>query len=59
MSEKDPIECVSDGFMHFEMHTGDAIHLKKSPQTFKLINLNRIDYFTTIRRKLGWSGKLR
>ncbi|NGX50206.1 MAG: NAD kinase [Chlamydiae bacterium] len=59
VSKNDPIECVADGFQHFEMSTGDSIQIKKSSKSFKLVNLNRIDYFSTLRTKLGWAGKLR
>jgi len=56
---KGPIEFVTDGLHHFEMKVGDQIHLRKSPKKFKLVNLKGIDYFSTLRHKLGWSGKLR
>ncbi len=56
---KGPIEFVADGLQHFEIKVGDQIHLRKSPKKFKLVNLNGIDYFSTLRHKLGWSGKLR
>lgn len=59
VSEKAPIEFVSDGLQHFEMKPKDHIILKKSQRTFNLVNLKRIDYFSTLRHKLGWSGKLR
>ncbi len=54
-----PIECVADGLYHFELKPKDTITLAKSTRTFKLVNLNRTDYFSTLRHKLGWSGKLR
>ena len=56
---QEPIEFVTDGLHHFEMKVGDQVHLRKSPKTFKLVNLKGIDYFSTLRHKLGWSGKLR
>ncbi|MCB1110173.1 MAG: NAD(+)/NADH kinase [Chlamydiia bacterium] len=56
---KEAIEFVTDGLHHFEMKAGDQVHLRKSPKTFKLVNLKGIDYFSTLRHKLGWSGKLR
>ena len=56
---KGPIEFVTDGLQHFEMKVGDQIHLRKSHKKFKLVNLKGIDYFSTLRHKLGWSGKLR
>ena len=59
VSKNQPIEFVTDGLHHFEMSSGDHVILKKSPRTFKLVHLKRIDYFSTLRHKLGWSGKLR
>lgn len=59
VSHNNPVEFVADGFEHFEMKTGDAVEIRKSSKTFKLVNLNRIDYFSTLRKKLNWAGKLR
>ena len=59
VSQKDPIEFVTDGLQHFEMTPGDFVQIKKSSKTFKLVNLMRIDYFSTLRSKLNWAGKLR
>jgi NAD+ kinase len=59
VSQKAPIEFVSDGLQHFEMNPQDHVILKRSHHTFNLVNLNRIDYFSTLRHKLGWAGKLR
>lgn len=59
LSEKDPIEIAFDGFAHFQMETGDVFRIFKSEKTFKLVSLHRHDYFSTLRCKLGWSGRLR
>jgi len=59
VSENEPIEVVADGLNRFELKTGETIKLRRSPKTFKLVNLNRIDFYSTLRTKLGWSGKLR
>ena len=59
VSENDPIEVIADGLNRFELKTGESVQLKRSPKTFKLVNLTRTDYFSTLRTKLGWSGKLR
>ena len=59
VSQKDPIEFVADGLQYFEMTPGDFVQIKKSSKTFKLVNLMRIDYFSTLRSKLNWAGKLR
>lgn len=59
LSPYDPIEVRSDGITHQEIRTGEVYHIRKSSKTFKLVNLLRRDYFSTLRTKLGWSGKLR
>lgn len=59
ISQNDPVEFVSDGFQHFKMASGDTVQLRKSSKTFNLVTLTRIDYFSILRSKLNWSGKLR
>lgn len=59
LSNYEPVEVRADGLDSFELKTGEVFHIKKSPQNFRLISLYRRDYFSTLRTKLGWSGKLR
>lgn len=59
MSEYDPIDVRGDGLDAFPMRFGETITLKRSEKTFKLVNLHRHEYFSTLRTKLGWSGKLK
>ncbi len=59
LSTYDPIEVRADGLEAFSFSTGESFKIKKSPLTFKLVNLHRHEYFSTLRTKLGWSGKLR
>jgi len=59
LSEYDPVEVRSDGLDSDQLSTGQTYRIKKSAKTFKLVNLHRHDYFSTLRTKLGWSGKLR
>jgi NAD+ kinase len=54
-----PIEVVADGLQKFELHPSHVFKFHKSSLTFKLVNLTRRDYYSTLRTKLGWSGKLR
>jgi NAD+ kinase len=54
-----PIEVIADGLLRFDLHSFEIFRFYKSNKTFKLVNLNRRDYFSTLRTKLGWSGKLR
>ncbi len=59
LSESDPVEVVADGLKTFPLSFNETFVIRKSNKTFKLINLSRRDYFSTLRTKLGWSGKLR
>lgn len=55
---KSPIEVHSDGLVHFEMNTNETFKIKKSKKEFKLVKLERHDYFSTLRSKLNWAGKI-
>ncbi len=59
LSNYDPLEIRSDGFATPSLKKGDILRVFPSKKTFKLVNLLRRDYFSTLRSKLGWSGKLR
>ncbi len=54
-----PIEVVADGIDRFELRSEESVSFAMSPKKFKLINLKRRDFFSTLRSKLGWVGKLR
>lgn len=58
LSPYDPIDVRADGLDAFKLSSQEEITVQKSTKKFKLVNLNRKDYFTTLRTKLGWSGKL-
>lgn len=58
ISEYRPVEVRADGLDAFPMKSGESLIVKKSERPFKLVNLLRHEYFTTLRTKLGWSGKL-
>lgn len=58
ISNYDPIDVRADGLDTFTMKSGDILTVKQSDQKFKLVNLHRHEYFSTLRTKLGWSGKL-
>ncbi|PCI78735.1 NAD(+) kinase [Candidatus Aerophobetes bacterium] len=53
-----PIEVINDGYEKYALNEGDTLTIKRAEETFDLIKLNRIDYFSTLRTKLGWSGTL-
>lgn len=59
LSHHASVEVIADGIDKFELKPEESFSFKKSSKTFRLVNLNRRDYFTTLRTKLGWSGKLR
>lgn len=59
LSEYEPIEIRADGLERFELHTGEVFKIVRAPRNFKLVSLYRRDYFSTLRTKLGWAGKLR
>lgn len=59
LSDYAPIEVIADGLDKFYLKSHQSFTFKKSKKTFRLVNLNRRDYFSTLRSKLGWAGKLR
>ncbi len=59
LSPNKPLEVSADGITHNELHTGDVLKINRSDKIFRLVNLARHDYFSTLRTKLGWAGKLR
>ncbi len=58
-SHLQPIEVVADGLTSYHLSTGEVFHIKRSERKFRLVNLSHHDYFSTLRTKLGWTGKLR
>jgi len=54
-----PIDLVADGLTTLSIEANTPFTLKRSETYFKLVNLTRRDHFSTLRSKLGWSGKLR
>ncbi|MGE5196017.1 MAG: NAD(+)/NADH kinase [Anaerolineae bacterium] len=59
LSEYDPVEIRADGLSHHDLRTGEVFRITRHQKNFKLVNLLRRDYFSTLRSKLGWAGKLR
>ncbi len=59
LSEYAPVEVRADGLDQFFLKTGETFQIFRSPKRFRLISLYRSDYFSTLRTKLNWSGKLR
>ena len=59
LSEHDPVEVAFDGVSSFSMKTGDVFHVRRAKRQFSLVTFPHQDYFSTLRTKLGWAGKLR
>lgn len=59
LSSYKSVEICADGLSHHTLETGAVFHICRSPKKFRLVNLLRRDYFSTLRTKLSWSGKLR
>lgn len=59
LSDYDPIEIHADGLNYYELKKSETFEITRSKTNFKLVSLPRRDYYSTLRTKLGWSGKLR
>lgn len=53
-----PIELITDGLDNCPIQTSEIIKIRRSEKTFKLVKLERHDYFSTLNSKLGWSGQM-
>jgi NAD+ kinase len=58
LSAYDPIDVRADGIDALSLPSRHKVMIHRSPLTFKLVNLFRHEYFSTLRTKLNWSGKL-
>lgn len=59
LSPYKPVEVITDGVDRFFIKTNECVRIQRSLKNFKLVNLTKKDFFSTVRSKLGWSGKLR
>ena len=59
LSDYDPDRSPRRWVSHHTLQTGEVFRITRSPKNFKLVSLLRRDYYSTLRTKLGWSGKLR
>jgi NAD+ kinase len=59
ISDYAPIEITYDGFPEIHMASGEVFRISQAAKTYNLVNLPYHDYFSTLRRKLGWVGKLK
>ena len=58
-SAHDPVEIINDGFTVFTMSTGQTLRIMPAERRFRLVCLPGHDYFSTLRTKLSWTGKLK
>lgn len=58
LSQNHPIDVRADGIDAFDLPHHRKVTVKRSSKHFKIVHLKRNDYFSTLRSKLGWSGKL-
>ena len=59
LSDFESIEVSADGVNGIDLAPKQSLIIKRSEKMFRLVNLNRHEYFSTLRSKLGWSGKLK
>ena len=58
LSSYGPIDVRAYGLDALALNNKETVIIQQSKQPFKLVNLHRHEYFSTLRKKLGWSGKM-
>jgi NAD+ kinase len=58
LSPYSPIDVRIDGIDAFDLPSKEAVSIQKAAKRFRIVRLHRNNYFSTLRTKLGWSGKL-
>jgi NAD+ kinase len=53
-----PIEIIGDGINKTELSYKGIFKVKKSKKEFKLIKLDRYDYYSILRSKMNWLGRM-
>lgn len=59
LSPYDPVEITHDGISRYSMSTNEVFSVGRSDRKFKMVNLNKTNYFETLREKLAWTGQVR
>ena len=59
VSPYEPIEINYDGYVHHTLSKGEILHIFASKRKFRLVTFPHHDFFSTLRSKLGWAGKLK
>ncbi|MFV0339958.1 MAG: NAD(+)/NADH kinase [Parachlamydiaceae bacterium] len=58
-SELPPVEVSYDGIQLHTLSTGQTLEILPSKRIFKTVLFKGHDFFSTLRSKLGWTGRLR
>lgn len=53
------VDVIYDGFPCVQLNTGQTVEMRRSERSFSLVAMPDHDFFSTLRTKLGWSGKLK
>lgn len=59
LSDYGPIDVRADGLDAICLKSSETVTIQRTSRNFKRVNLLRHEYFSTLRTKLAWSGKLR
>lgn len=59
ISDASPVEVSADGILSSPLSPFERLTVHFSKERFKIFTLKESEYFSTIRTKLGWSGKMR
>lgn len=59
LSPYESIEVTADGFSVGPLRKSEVFPVTKSRKSFRVVSLNRLDYYSTLRTKLAWAGQVR
>ncbi len=59
VGHNEPVDVVVDAEMKCRLTKHQGAKIERSTEPFRWINLQRRNYFSTLRSKLGWSGSLK
>ena len=59
ISPYEPVEIIYDGIPRSQIKQGETVRIRRSSRLFNLVHMPHHDYYTTLRTKLGWTGKLK
>lgn len=58
-SESPPVEVSYDGLQLHTLASGEKLVIQTSDRVFKTVLFKNHDFFSTLRSKLGWTGRLK